>query len=68
VVFSNSNAVTIVVSGVGIPDGTPVSLRITTASSVITAGPQNLAGGTVSFALSIPKGLGTGQATANVTQ
>lgn len=68
VVFANNNAVTIVVNGVGIPDGTPVFLRVTTANSVITAGPQTLAGGTVAFALTLPKGLGTVQATANVTQ
>jgi hypothetical protein len=66
VVFTETAVVPIVVTATGIPDGTPVSLRIATASSVITAGPQNLAGGQATFSVNVPKGLGTIQATATV--
>jgi hypothetical protein len=64
VVFSDTGPVTIVVSGSGIPNGTPVKLRITTAASVIEPPPQNLAGGTATFNVTVPKGVGTLQATA----
>ena len=68
VVFTDAAAVPIEVSATGVPDGTPVSLRITTANGVITAGPQNLAAGKVTFTVTVPKGLGTVQALATVTQ
>lgn len=68
VVFTDAAAVPIEVSATGVPDGTPVSLRITTANGIITAGPQNLAAGKVTFTVTVPKGLGTVQALATVTQ
>jgi hypothetical protein len=64
VVFSDEGAVQVVVNATGIPDGTPVQLRITTATSVIEAAPQNLAGSSATFNVTVPKGLGTLQATA----
>jgi len=64
VVFSDEGPVQVVVSATGIPDGTPVQLRITTASSVIEAAPQNLTGSSATFNVTVPKGLGTLQATA----
>lgn len=66
VVFTETGVVPIVVTATGIPDGTPVNLRIATASSVITAGPQNLASGKATFSVNVPKGLGTIQATATI--
>jgi hypothetical protein len=68
VVFAQSGPVTIVVQGIGIPDGTPVTLRVATTDSVISSGPQNMTGGSASFNVTVPKGLGTVQATASVTQ
>jgi len=64
VVFSDAGPVQIVVRGTGIPNGTPVRLRITTANSAIEATPQNLANGTATFTVTVPKGLGTVQASA----
>ena len=66
VVFTETGVVPILVTATGIPDGTPVNLRIATANSVITAGPQNLAGGQATFNVTVPKGSGTVQATATV--
>ena len=69
VVFSEEGPVTVVVNGVGIPDGTPVALRITTSTSVIQATPVDMVGGTATFNVSsVPRGLGTLQATAQFTQ
>jgi hypothetical protein len=64
VVFSDEGTVQVVVNATGIPNGTPIQLRITTATSVIEPAPQNLAGNTVTFNVAVPKGLGTLQATA----
>ncbi len=64
VVFSDAGAVQIVVSGTGIPNGTPVRLRITTATSVIQPTPQDMVNGTATFSVTVPKGVGTLQATA----
>lgn len=68
VVFSDAGPVQVVVRGTGIPNGTPVRLRVTTASSVIDATPQDMVGGTATFNVTVPKGLGTLQATAQFTQ
>lgn len=68
VVFSEAGPVNVVVSGTGIPNGTPVTLRVTTANSIITAGPVNLQGGTATIPVTVPAGLGTLQATAQYTQ
>jgi hypothetical protein len=68
VVFSDPGPVTIVVNGTGIPNGTPVTVTITTASSIITAGPQNLQGGSATVTATVPAGTGTLQATAQFNQ
>ncbi len=68
VVFSDAGPVQIVVQGSGVPNGTAVNLRITTASSVIEPTPQNLVNGTATFNTTVPKGIGTLQATAKFAQ
>lgn len=68
VVFSDTGPVQIAVAANGIPDGTAVQLRITTQDSVVQPAPQNLASGTVTFSVTVPKGVGTLQATAQFTQ
>jgi hypothetical protein len=68
VVFSDAGPVNVVVSGTGIPNGTPVTLRVTTANSIITAGPVNLQGGTATIPVTVPAGVGTLQASAQFTQ
>jgi hypothetical protein len=68
VVFSDTGPVSVVVTGTGIPNGTAVRLRIVTATNVIDATPQNLVNGTATFNVTVPKGLGTLQATAQYTQ
>ena len=68
VVFSDPGAVAIVVNATGIPNGTPVTVTITTATSIITAGPQNLQNGTAMLTATVPAGTGTVQATAQYTQ
>lgn len=67
VVFSAAGPVTVVVSGVGIPNSTPVTLRVTTSTGVISAGPVNLQGGTATFNVTVPAGTGTVQAIAQFT-
>ncbi len=68
VVFADAGPVQVVVNGTGIPNGTAVRLRITTAQSVIEPTPQGLVNGTATFNVTVPKGLGTLQATAQFTQ
>ncbi|MCZ7635207.1 MAG: hypothetical protein M5U12_03615 [Verrucomicrobia bacterium] len=68
VVFSDAGPVNVVVNGTGIPNGTPVQLRVTTATSVIQSAPQNLQNGTATLTVTVPKGLGTLQATAQYNQ
>jgi len=68
VVFSETGPVDVVVSATGIPDGTPITLRVVTSDSVILAGPANLADGSASFAVTVPKGLGTLQAIAEFSR
>ena len=67
VVFADAWTVDIVVQGTVIPDGTPVRLRIVTVTEVIQPPPQNITGGSVTFSVTVPKGLGTLQATAEFT-
>lgn len=64
VVFSEAGPVVVVVNGTGIPNGTAVRLRVTTSSSVIEATPQDMVNGTATFNVTVSKGLGTLQATA----
>jgi hypothetical protein len=67
VVFSQAGEITIQVAGVGIPDGTPVKVRINTGNGIINAGPVNMVGGAASVKATVPKGTGTLQATAQFT-
>ena len=73
VIFTAAGTITVEVSGKGIPDNTPVTLRVTTANGVITKPAQadpatTLIGGKASFTLTVPAGLGTIQAFAQFTQ
>ena len=72
VVFTAPGAVTITVTANGIPDGTPVKLRITLTGATInlpaTGAPAVvLANGTAQFSATVPAGVGTIQATAEYT-
>jgi hypothetical protein len=67
VIFTDAGPVDVVVQGANIPDGTPVQLRIATSSGVITPPAQNISNGTVSFNVTVPKGIGTLQAFASFT-
>ncbi len=64
VVFSKAGTVSVVIKGTGIPDGTPVSLRVTTGTGVIPGGPVNMVGGSATINVAVPAGLGTLQAKA----
>ncbi|MCC7373058.1 MAG: hypothetical protein IT581_00270 [Verrucomicrobiales bacterium] len=64
VVFSDAGPMQVVVQGTGIPNGTAIRLRVTTANAVIEATPQDLVNGRATFNVTVPKGLGTLQATA----
>lgn len=68
VVFTSAGPVNILVNGTGIPNGTPVTVTITTANSIITAGPQNLQNGAATLSATVPAGTGTLQATAQYNQ
>jgi hypothetical protein len=68
VVFSDAGAVVVIVQATGIPNGTPVTLQITTATAVIRSTPVNLVGGTATFNVTVPAGVGTLLATAQFTQ
>lgn len=72
VVFQESGSITVVVQASNIPDGTPITLRITTNGQVINLpGPGNpvvqLSGGEATFNVFVPAGLGTIQAFAEFT-
>ena len=65
VVFTAAGPISVTVQGTGIPNGTPVRLRVTTSASVIEAGPVNLAGNSAVFSnVNVPAGIGTVQAFA----
>jgi hypothetical protein len=68
VVFSEAGTINVVVNATGIPDGSPVTLRVATAQSVIQAGPVNLANGSATFGVTVPKGMGTLQAIAEFSR
>ncbi len=71
VVFTAAGPITVEVTATGVPNGTPIRLRIATSSAVITPPPVNLANGSATFAgVTVPAGVGTVQAFAefNVTQ
>jgi len=67
VIFTDAGNVNIVVEGTNVPDGTPVQLRIATNNGVQNVPPQNMAGGTATFSVAVPKGIGTLQAFATFT-
>ena len=67
VIFTDAGPVQIVVQGTGIPNGTAIRLRITTLSSVIEPTPQDMLNGTATFNVTVPKGIGTLQTTAQFT-
>jgi hypothetical protein len=73
VIFSAPGDITVTVQADGtVPNGTPVKLRVTTLGSVINkpgAGDPavTLNNGTATFTLTVPKGSGTVQATAEFT-
>jgi hypothetical protein len=65
VVFTAAGTISVTVQASGIPDGTPVKLRIATSESVIEAGPVNLTSNTAVFSgVNVPAGIGTIQAFA----
>lgn len=67
VIFTDAGPVTIVVQGNNVPNGTPVQLRIATATGVITPPTQNINNNSVTFNVAVPKGIGTLQAFATFT-
>jgi hypothetical protein len=70
VVFSSTGTVNITVTAANIPDGTPVTCRVTSGSQIInlpTTGTVTLAGGTCSFSTTVQAGVGTIQAFCNFT-
>lgn len=70
VIFSSTGTVNITVTAANIPDGTPVTCRVTSGSQIInlpTTGTVTLAGGTCSFSTTVQAGVGTIQAFCNFT-
>ncbi|ODU24439.1 MAG: hypothetical protein ABS95_01875 [Verrucomicrobia bacterium SCN 57-15] len=67
VIFTDAGAVNVVVQGTNIPNGTPVNLRIATSTGVVTPPAQNINNGSVTFNVTVPKGIGTLQAFASFT-
>jgi hypothetical protein len=69
VVFQQAGTITVDVSARGVPVGTPIRLRIATATGVITPAPVNLNSvGIATFTgIVVPAGVGTIQASAEFT-
>jgi hypothetical protein len=67
VIFTDAGPVNVVVQGSNVPNGTPVTLRITTTSGVITPPVQNMNNNSATFSVTVPKGIGTLQAFATFT-
>lgn len=73
VTFTAPGAVTVTVTATGLPDGTPVNLRITTQGAAAINLPATgdptvvLQGGVATFTATVPAGVGTIQATAVYT-
>ncbi len=72
VVFTQAGQITVTVTGTGIPNGTPVRLRITTSGGVIALPAQGapavtLSGGNATFTATVPAGTGTIQSFADYT-
>lgn len=66
VVFTQAGPISVAVQSVNVPDTSPVTLRVTTNGQLITA-TTNLAGGLATFTVTVPKGIGTIQASASFT-
>ncbi len=65
VIFTAAGPISVTVQGTGIPNGTPVKLRVTTSENVIDVPAVNLAGNTAVFSgVNVPAGIGTIQAFA----
>ncbi len=73
VIFTQAGPISITVQSVNVPDGSPVTLRVTTSTGIINkpAGaepPVILTGGVATFTnIVVPKGIGTVQASASFT-
>lgn len=72
VIFTAAGEITVTIRAQNVPDGTPVKLRLTMTDTVINKPatgepPVVLAGGAATFTLSVPKGRGSIQATAEFT-
>ncbi len=72
VVFTQAGQITVTVTATGIPNGTPVRLRITTSGGVIALPAQGaaavtLSNGTATFTATVPAGTGTIQGFADYT-
>ncbi len=67
VIFTDAGPISIVVQGTNIPNGTPITLRITTSSGVIVPPNQNMNNNSATFSATVPKGIGTLQAFATFT-
>jgi len=67
VIFTEPGEITVAVEANGIPDGSPVKLRISMASGVINTQAVNLAAGKASIKVQVPAGLGTILASTSYT-
>lgn len=65
VVFTEPGEITVEVEANGIPDGSPVKLRISMAGGLVTAGPVNLSDNKATFTVKVPAGSGTIQASTS---
>ena len=67
VTFFDGSPVDIIVQAQNIADGTMVSLRITSLGVITDVAEMALTGGTATFNVAVPAGLGTGQAISDFT-
>ena len=72
VIFSSAGTITIVITATNIPDGTPVTCRVTSGAQVINLPASgypsvNLATGTATFTTTVQPGVGSVQAFCNFT-
>ena len=65
VIFSNTGPVDIIVNATNVPDGSTVDLNVFTSGEIIAADPQILAGGTATFTVTVPAGVGHLQASSS---
>ncbi|WP_424317117.1 Kelch repeat-containing protein [Haloferula sp.] len=72
VIFAEEGEITIVVGGTNVPDGTPITLRVSTSGGLITLPadgdpPVTMAAGSATFSTMVPAGVGTIQAYATIS-